>query len=101
MWLQLIATAEQGEKVKKYTTVILKLSAFLAIYGLFVIYKSTHDALHKDDKHTDASRDWRTTPKFISVKIVILLSMFQKMFVAIMVKKLRARDPTKTCLSVP
>ncbi|CAK9045421.1 Putative ankyrin repeat protein RF_0381 [Durusdinium trenchii] len=48
---------------------VLKVSGLLAVYGLFVMYKATHELLH----------DWKTTAKFLSVKLIIGLSTLQKM----------------------
>jgi len=54
--------------IKKAVGIITKVSGFLAIYGLMILYVATHDLLEH----------WRTTAKFISIKLVVLLCAFQE-----------------------
>merc|ERR1719458_2480097 len=56
----------------------------IAVYGLFVLYKSTHDLLH----------DWGTTKKFISIKFVIGLSLIQSKLVSWLIHRFRHPDRT-------
>merc|ERR1719464_2712551 len=75
--------------MKSWSAVVLKASAMTAVYGLFVLYKSTHDLLH----------DWRTTKKFISIKFVIGLTLVQGMLVRWLMH--RFRPPESKCLIDP
>mmetsp|Transcript_25350 Transcript_25350/g.45911 ORF Transcript_25350/g.45911 Transcript_25350/m.45911 type:complete len:136 (+) Transcript_25350:743-1150(+) len=61
----------------------------MAIYGLFVMYKATHDLLH----------EWKTTGKFIAIKVVILLSILQEKVIKMLIYKFRRKD--NTCLVDP
>jgi len=54
--------------IKHVVDITTKVSGFLAIYGLMILYVATHDLLEQ----------WRTTAKFISIKLVVLLCTFQE-----------------------
>eukprot|EP00438_Fugacium_kawagutii_P030240 Skav219533 [mRNA] locus=scaffold30:667757:678045:- [translate_table: standard] len=69
--------------------IILKVSGMLAVYGLVIMYKATHDLLH----------DWKTTRKFVSVKIVILLSVVQNKIFSWFIHTFRPME--KSCLLTP
>jgi len=89
LWVIMAAPAETALKMKSWSAVVLKASAMTAVYGLFVLYKSTHDLLH----------DWSTTKKFISIKFVIGLSVIQGKLVSWLIH--RFRHPERTCLLDP
>lgn len=52
------------------------LSAFVALQGLFTLYKATHDMLH----------EWSTTRKFVAIKLIIIVEMWQKLIISKVVK---------------
>jgi len=89
MWAGLTFQPERAEKIQSVAGYILKISGMLAVYGLFIMYKATHDLLH----------DWSTTRKFVSVKIVILLSVVQNKIFSFFIHRFRPRD--RSCLLTP
>ena len=68
----------------------LKVSGMLAVYGLFVMYKATHELLH----------EWNTTAKFVAVKLVIGVSTVQDMVIEKLVEDVFPPPPT-SCLRDP
>ncbi|CAE8589809.1 unnamed protein product, partial [Polarella glacialis] len=90
MWCAMSLPAEIAEHVKLIMSIALKISGFTAVYGLFVLYKATYDLLH----------EWNTTVKFLSIKFVILLSIVQKRFLGMLVKKLLPKE-ADSCLFEP
>lgn len=89
MWAATTISEREGRSVQMATLVVLKVSAMTAVYGLFVLYRATHDLLH----------DWNTTRKFISVKLVIFLSLLQKQVLTRLIHRFR-KDAT-SCLIDP
>jgi len=90
MWVTMSCPAEPAEHWKLIMSWVLKVSGLTAVYGLFVLYKATHDLLH----------EWNTTVKFLSIKFVILLSIVQKRFLGMLVKKLLPKE-ADSCLFEP
>jgi len=68
--------------VQTMAAALQKLSGWIALQGLFVLYKVSHDVLHP----------WRTTLKFVAVKFVILLDMVQKLVVRAVVARYESQD---------
>eukprot|EP00440_Ansanella_granifera_P016007 gb/GFBE01017389.1/.p1 GENE.gb/GFBE01017389.1/~~gb/GFBE01017389.1/.p1 ORF type:complete len:365 (+),score=62.94 gb/GFBE01017389.1/:1-1095(+) len=89
LWTELSLPEERAKKATLIVKIILKLSALLAVYGLFVMYKATHDLLEK----------WSTTRKFVSIKFVIFLSVLQQRVLGWLVQSFRRID--NTCLIDP
>jgi len=89
LWAEFILPEARAKKWNAMSRIVLKFSGFLAIYGLFVIYKATHHILE----------EYRTTAKFIAIKVVILLSMLQAKLVGLLLHKFRRKD--NTCLVDP
>eukprot|EP00913_Durusdinium_trenchii_P000403 g370.t1 len=89
MWCGLTFLPVRAKKMQSVAGYILKASGMLAIYGLFVMYKATHDLLH----------DWNTTRKFVAIKLVILLSVIQNKLFGLFIRKFR--PPDESCLLEP
>ncbi|CAE8672196.1 unnamed protein product [Polarella glacialis] len=89
MWVSMSWAAESAEHLKLIMSGVLKVSGLTAVYGLFVLYKATHDLLH----------EWNTTVKFLSIKFVILLSMVQKRILGLLIDKFRKKE--NSCLIEP
>jgi len=89
LWIMMAAREPTGRALKLACTVVLKVSGISAVYGLFVLYKGTHELLHR----------WHTTQKFLSIKFVILLSMIQSHVLGPIIEHVRELD--KTCLMDP
>jgi len=87
-WAVVSLSLERFQAVHKVSGLAEKFSGFLAIYGLMILYVATHDLLHA----------WRTTSKFIAIKLVVLLCTFQEMFVGVIAKHLGVS--TFMCLGV-
>ena len=51
LWARLTLKPREAEATEQLASVVLKISGVLAVYGLFVMYKATHDLLD----------DWNTT----------------------------------------
>jgi len=51
MWAGLTFQPERAARIQNVAAYILKISGMMAVYGLFIMYKATHDLLH----------DWNTT----------------------------------------
>jgi len=58
---------------------VQKVSGFLAIYGLMILYVATHDLLEH----------WKTTSKFVAIKVVVLLCTFQEMVMSKIMEHVR------------
>jgi len=89
MWAVLTFPPEMVERTKLISAVVEKASSLLAVYGLFILYKATHDLLH----------NWRTTRKFVSIKFVILLTALQSFFTGPLIRLMR--KPSNKCLMDP
>lgn len=89
MWAGLTFQPERAARIQNVAAYILKISGMMAVYGLFIMYKATHDLLH----------DWNTTRKFVSVKIVILLSVIQNKLFSWFIHTFRPRE--NSCLLTP
>ncbi|CAJ1446702.1 unnamed protein product [Effrenium voratum] len=89
MWCLLSFRASRAARLLLFSGYFLKFSGLLAVYGLFVMYKATHELL----------ADWNTTRKFVSIKIVILLSIVQKKLITWFIRAIYT--PEKTCLINP
>jgi len=59
-----------------YVATLSTISAFTCLYGLFVIYRATHATLHEH----------KTTFKFVTVKLLILLGASQSIILSILVR---------------
>merc|ERR1719384_2301443 len=68
---------------------MIKLSALVCIYGLFMLYRAMHDLLEK----------YGPTMKFASLKLVVLLMVYQEWFVSWMVEGVSLLH--NDCLAVP
>lgn len=68
-WCVLALELETWKVVVKVVGILQKISGFVAIYGLMILYVATHDLLE----------NWRTTSKFVAIKVVVLLCTFQEM----------------------
>lgn len=71
-WSALTLPYDTFTKYSGWAHKIVKLSAFLALYGLFILYSASHDLLHA----------WNTTKKFVSIKIVVLLMAYQELMMS-------------------
>jgi len=89
LWAEYTLPEARAKSWSNMSRIVLKFSGLLAIYGLFVIYKATHHILEQ----------YRTTSKFVAIKIVILLSMLQARIISILIHKFRKSD--STCLVDP
>lgn len=89
LWAEMSLSEKQAEKLTMWVKIILKLSGLTGIYGLFVMYKATHDLLEH----------WNTTRKFVSIKFVILLTLVQTRLFGFLLHKFRRKD--NTCLVDP
>ncbi|CAL1139377.1 unnamed protein product [Cladocopium goreaui] len=67
LWARLTLLPAQALRVEKISEAVLKVSGVVAMYGLFIMYKATHDLLH----------NWNTTRKFVALKVVIVVSTLQ------------------------
>lgn len=67
LWARLTLLPAQAQRVEKISQAVLKVSGMLAMYGLFIMYKATHDLL----------QNWNTTRKFVALKVVIVVSTLQ------------------------
>lgn len=86
LWAEMSLDEHLAHKISTWTKIILKVSGMIGIYGLFVMYKATHDILEH----------WNTTRKFIAIKFVILLSIVQNRLLGFLLQKFRRKD--QTCL---
>jgi hypothetical protein len=69
LWAALVLQSEsQFQLTSRVLTICGKLSTLLALYSLFVLYAATHDHL----------REWRTTAKFISIKLFLVIALLQE-----------------------
>jgi len=82
-WAAISLPTARFVTIRTISNTVQKLSSFLAIYGLMILYMATHDLMH--DK-------WRTTSKFVAIKLVVLLCNFQDMFVGSIVQHVRVLD---------
>ncbi|CAE8602164.1 unnamed protein product [Polarella glacialis] len=89
MWVAMSWPPEPAEHWKLIMGWVLKVSGLTAIYGLFVLYRATHDLLH----------EWNTTVKFFSIKFVILLSNVQHGILRLLIEKFRKKE--NSCLIEP
>jgi len=89
LWFALAMTNHAFRLEEAIVSKFIKLSGFAAIYGLFIMYFATHDLLHK----------WNVTAKFISLKIIVLLSTLQETLIGLLIKHIKA--PSKDCLADP
>lgn len=90
MWAIMTMPSKHGRVIETVSKIILKVSGLTAVYGLFVLYKSTHDLLEH----------WNTTNKFLSIKFVIFLSLVQSFLIAFVMKRIRTKHQN-TCLIDP
>lgn len=72
LWCGLSLSMEQASFLHSWVGRVSKLSAFVCIYGLFILYKATHHLLEK----------WHPTAKFVSLKLVVGLMAFQEILVS-------------------
>lgn len=89
MWFALCLTPHKAVFCNNVIEKITKLAGLVCLYGLFILYKATHDLLEK----------WRPTMKFVSLKLVIVLMVYQDWFVAWLVDKFPPLD--EHCLGNP
>jgi len=89
LWATMAWPARLGNDMKMVATVILKVSGLTAVYGLFVMYKATHDLLEH----------WHTTKKFISIKCVIFISLLQSLCIRPLLQHIQR--PENRCLKDP
>jgi len=75
-WCVLALELETWKVVVKVVGILQKISGFVAIYGLMILYVATHDLLE----------NWRTTSKFVAIKVVVLLCTFQEMIMSIIME---------------
>jgi len=61
--------------VSRLADALQKISGFIALQGLFTLYKASHNALH----------EWNTTMKFVAIKLVIVLDMIQDVLAGFLV----------------
>jgi len=86
MWAGL--TLEPKWKATSQLTTVLEVSGLLAMYGLFVLYGATHDLL----------QNWNTSKKFISVKVMIVLSTIQEMVFSLLIRDVFPQEKVvKSC----
>eukprot|EP00405_Crypthecodinium_cohnii_P009862 CAMPEP_0206424558 /NCGR_PEP_ID=MMETSP0324_2-20121206/3296_1 /ASSEMBLY_ACC=CAM_ASM_000836 /TAXON_ID=2866 /ORGANISM="Crypthecodinium cohnii, Strain Seligo" /LENGTH=377 /DNA_ID=CAMNT_0053889229 /DNA_START=31 /DNA_END=1164 /DNA_ORIENTATION=+ len=85
LWLALASDYQVFSHVNGILNKVVKLSSFICIYGLFILYKCTHDMLEH----------YRPTAKFVSLKIIVLLMNFQELIISPIVKK---TSNGKSCL---
>lgn len=89
LWAEMSLDEKRAEWMTHWVKRILKVSGWIGIYGLFVMYKATKDVLEH----------WNTTRKFMSIKFVILLSIVQAWLLSLLAHKFRRKD--NTCLVDP
>merc|ERR1712113_198590 len=53
------------------------LSALICLYGLFILYVSTHELLHR----------WNTTKKFVAIKVFLVLLVYEELMIDKVVDK--------------
>lgn len=80
MWAAIALQPTTAHSVCAACLLLKKASTFLALWGLFALYKSSHDVLHH----------WNTTKKFIALKAVLILELLQEHIIAHLV--LHAED---------
>jgi len=71
MWCALALSAAEMGPMFMITMNLVKLSGFVCIYGLFILYSATHDVLEK----------FNPTSKFVALKLVVLLMTYQELLV--------------------
>eukprot|EP00419_Tripos_fusus_P001078 CAMPEP_0172682172 /NCGR_PEP_ID=MMETSP1074-20121228/17977_1 /TAXON_ID=2916 /ORGANISM="Ceratium fusus, Strain PA161109" /LENGTH=156 /DNA_ID=CAMNT_0013500809 /DNA_START=566 /DNA_END=1036 /DNA_ORIENTATION=+ len=81
--------AKFGNDMKTVSAGILKVSGLTAVYGLFVMYKATHNLLEH----------WHTTKKFVSIKCVIFISLLQSLCMRPLLQ--HVQRPENHCLKDP
>lgn len=89
MWIALSMSLHKLIIYAKILNDVVKVSGFVAIYGLFVMYLATHDLL----------LHWRITAKFVAIKVVVLLITYQEILVPIALKHLA--PASVDCLADP
>jgi len=89
MWATMAWPARLGNDMKMVASGILKVSGLTAVYGLFVMYKATHNLLEH----------WHTTKKFISIKCVIFISLLQSLCIHPLLQ--HVQRPENKCLKDP
>lgn len=88
MWCALAMDPSRMHTVRSWISMLTKLAAFVCIYGLFILYKASHNLLHH----------WNPTTKFISLKLVVVLMAYQELMIKLAIKHL---SPAGThCLAV-
>jgi len=75
------------QNVSMFVQVGQILSAIVALHGLFCLYKATHDVLH----------EWSTTRKFVAIKLILIVEMYQKILINKLVEH-KDRSGNEGCL---
>lgn len=75
LWAALVAP-EQFVKTNHWCNIFKKISELCALWGLFVLYVATKKMLTK----------WRTTQKFVSLKVIVLIQVLQRPIVALVLR---------------
>lgn len=76
MWCSLSVNPKEAIWIVNQLKRLQKLSALVCIYGLFMLYKSTHSLLEK----------WYPTAKFVSLKLIVVIMVYQEWLVQVCVK---------------
>ena len=67
MWGFIALAGREARKLYSICEVLKLLSTTFALWGLFSLYRCTHDALE----------GWNTTKKFVAIKLVLILNIYQ------------------------